>query len=69
MSCECYQIGGPFIAEDPDCPAHGTEAQRRRATSFSEYWSSLDYETRQRISSMPVFNQLEFAFEAGKDLS
>lgn len=28
MSCQCYQIGGPFIAEDPDCPAHGREAQR-----------------------------------------
>jgi hypothetical protein len=25
--CQCYKIGGPFIAEDPDCPAHGTEAQ------------------------------------------
>ena len=23
MSCECYQIGGPFIAEDPNCPIHG----------------------------------------------
>jgi hypothetical protein len=30
MGCECYQIGGRFIAEDPDCPAHGTEAQRER---------------------------------------
>lgn len=29
MSCECYQIGGRFIAEDPDCPAHGREAQAR----------------------------------------
>ena len=28
MSCQCHQIGGPFIAEDPDCPAHGREAQR-----------------------------------------
>lgn len=28
MTCQCFQIGGPFIAEDPDCPAHGTEAQR-----------------------------------------
>ena len=27
--CECYQVGGPFIAEDPDCPVHGTDAQRR----------------------------------------
>jgi len=29
MSCLCHQIGGPFIAEDPDCPAHGREAQAR----------------------------------------
>jgi len=28
MSCQCYQIGGPFIAEDPNCPAHGLDAQR-----------------------------------------
>ena len=21
--CECYQVGGPFIAEDPDCSIHG----------------------------------------------
>jgi hypothetical protein len=21
--CKCFQIGGPFIAEDPDCPIHG----------------------------------------------
>jgi hypothetical protein len=26
--CQCYQIGGPFIAEDPDCEVHGREAQR-----------------------------------------
>jgi hypothetical protein len=29
MSCECYQIGGRFIAEDPNCPIHGDDAQRR----------------------------------------
>lgn len=23
--CECFQIGGRFIAEDPDCPIHGAE--------------------------------------------
>lgn len=27
--CECYKVGGPFIAEDPDCPVHGTDARRR----------------------------------------
>jgi len=31
MSCQCHQIGGPFIAEDPDCPAHGLRAQERKA--------------------------------------
>jgi hypothetical protein len=28
--CECYTIGGPWIAEDPDCPAHGHEAQEEQ---------------------------------------
>lgn len=27
--CECYQVGGPFIAEDPECPKHGYAAQRQ----------------------------------------
>lgn len=31
MSCQCYQVGGPFIAEDPDCLRHGTQAQDREA--------------------------------------
>ena len=30
MSCECYQVGGRFIAEDPDCPAHGRAAQHEQ---------------------------------------
>lgn len=30
MTCECYRIGGPFIAEDPDCHEHGTSAVRRQ---------------------------------------
>jgi hypothetical protein len=30
MSCgnHCYEIGGPWISEDPNCPVHGHEAQR-----------------------------------------
>lgn len=28
--CECYQIGGPFIAEDPDCPIHGRDNIQRK---------------------------------------
>ena len=26
MSCQCYMVGGPFIAEDPDCPIHGANS-------------------------------------------
>jgi hypothetical protein len=33
MSCECHQIGGPFIAEDPDCVVHGwRRGDRERAS-------------------------------------
>lgn len=30
MGCQsrCYEIGGPWIAEDPNCPIHGVDAQR-----------------------------------------
>lgn len=34
--CECYQIGGRFIAEDPDCPIHGTEAQQTEQQAYDE---------------------------------
>ena len=34
--CECYKIGGPFIAEDPDCPIHGAEAQERERQQEKE---------------------------------
>ena len=27
--CECYQIGGPWIAEDPNCPIHGHQSHGR----------------------------------------
>ena len=32
MSCEyrCYEVGGPWIDVDPNCPFHGYEAQRQQ---------------------------------------
>lgn len=32
MKCEyqCYEKGGPWIAENPDCPVHGHEAQAKQ---------------------------------------
>lgn len=41
MTCECYQIGGRFIAEDPDCPIHGYEAQRL-VESRADIWEEVD---------------------------
>lgn len=35
--CDCYKIGGPFIAEDPDCPIHGREAQQEREYQNGQY--------------------------------
>lgn len=29
IMCECYQVGGPFVAEDPDCPIHGRQSVGR----------------------------------------
>jgi hypothetical protein len=52
VSCECHQIGGRFIAEDPDCPAHGLEAQReerRRDAVISALDEALDSEDHERI--------------------
>lgn len=54
-SCQCHQIGGPFIAEDPDCPAHGREAQReaqRREQLISELDAALDSEEPERIEAL-----------------
>jgi hypothetical protein len=53
-SCQCHQIGGPFIAEDPDCPAHGLEAQRearRREEVIDELDAALDSEEPERIEA------------------
>ena len=30
MKCEyqCHEVGGPWIAENPDCPVHGRDAPK-----------------------------------------
>lgn len=34
--CECYQIGGPFIAEDPECPVHGAAVVKEESRCEQE---------------------------------
>lgn len=43
MSCECFKIGGPFIGADPECPAHGIEAQ---AEQVAREKAAADVEAR-----------------------
>lgn len=48
--CECYQIGGPWIAEDPNCPVHGFEA-RQRETELNERIAATAFDPKKlRIS-------------------
>jgi hypothetical protein len=54
MSCDCYKIGGPFIAEDPNCPVHGREAQaeeKRHAAELEDLHSQIA-ELRQRVEQL-----------------
>jgi hypothetical protein len=41
MSCQCHQIGGPFIAEDPDCVIHGWRRGDRQQQSSALQEASL----------------------------
>ena len=52
--CECYKIGGKFIAEDPDCPVHGTEAQWR-----ADEQDRLHTELEDRISRLEALVKMQ----------
>lgn len=57
-SCDCYRIGGPFIAEDPECPEHGWEAkkererQMRQESEEQQHQEERELEQEQRIKSL-----------------
>ncbi len=52
--CECYKIGGPWIAEDPDCPVHGRDAQWEREQRETERQSLED-----RITALEEIVELQ----------
>lgn len=47
MSCDCYRVGGPWIAEDPNCPQHGYEAQAEQ-----ERREEQRFETEQELNRL-----------------
>ena len=65
MSCQCHQIGGSFIAEDPDCPAHGAGGYLEQVEALQD--REALYETFVRnIASGSV--QHELAIVRARDL-
>lgn len=49
MGCasRCYEIGGPWITFDPECPVHGYDAQREQADKAAE-----DAEKEERLNRL-----------------
>jgi len=56
VRCEyrCYEIGGPWVAENPVCPVHGTDAQAE-----DNRRSSVKEELQQRISEAQTVEDLQ----------
>lgn len=57
--CECYTVGGPWIAEDPNCPVHGTEAQREQESE-----AFAKEATEQRIADLEEHSREQAAIIA-----
>lgn len=65
--CQCYQIGGPFIAEDPDCPVHGQAAADAKeeieakseelSRSWKDAYSSYEAHEGDAPEKLEIFNQ------------
>lgn len=52
--CECYQIGGPFIAEDPDCPVHGVGGYAERLEATEARIAELEATLARILALTPV---------------
>ena len=55
MSCECYKIGGPWIAEDPSCVIHGAASSGRAERIESIIQEAVDG----IISVVDAVNEIE----------
>ena len=44
MRCayQCHEVGGPWIAENPDCPIHSREAVAEREAAEDEHRSLVE---------------------------
>ena len=75
-SCQCYQIGGPFIAEDPDCPYHQQGGARDQIDALESRIALLEQEIVRltdlltpliaAIAKVPDFSGLIFTLNGSK---
>jgi exonuclease VII small subunit len=62
-SCECYRIGEPFIAEDPDCPAHGVDGYEAKLDRAEARIAELEEAIRDELIRRTLTSQpLKFEF-------
>ena len=40
--CDCFQVGGGFVAENPDCPIHGSEGSQHETDSWRARLAELE---------------------------
>ncbi len=68
MSCECYRVGGPFIAEDPDCPAHGVDGYAAKLDRAEARIAELEEAIRDELIRRTLLShplKFQFARERG----
>ena len=60
-SCECNKVGGPWIAEDPNCPQHGTNAQTEAKWAAQERADNLSIrdQLKERVNDATTFDELK----------
>ncbi len=66
MNCgyECYQVGGPWIAENPACPVHGAEAPQREWQGLTDEEAKKTFEAHNCTISADLAGILARAIEA-----
>jgi len=68
--CDCFKIGGPFIAEDPDCPVHGLRAQQEEEQDQRDksYLSSQLDSIKMDVKNATSVEELRYAMLALLDV-
>ena len=66
MSCgfQCFEIGGPWIAENPDCPIHGSDGVGGDVQNLLDEVSSLKKENIAMKNKMTEMAEKQAAMQS-----